>query len=185
MTYENPSTFINKLGSSPAINVHEQQDVVDILHSFLNFLVRDNVIDNESLQLTLEQTIECSECNNISATVQRNIIVPVELAIQKCFEPVFLHDETAYFCTCGEHVEAVQKVACTTAPKVLFLQLCRFRQIAGSTFNVRKDHSLVYPNNRMNEVTRDGPESEHQVCYRLRETIHHVGEFSQGHYFCS
>ena len=69
---ENRVAFMNQLGSSLAINVHEQQDVVDILQSFLNLLVTDNVIDNESLQMTLQQTIECSECNNISSTVQKN-----------------------------------------------------------------------------------------------------------------
>ena len=91
-------------------------------------------------------------------------MLTVQLSVQMFFEPVFLHNESAYFCTpCGEHVEAVQKVACTTAPKVLFLQLRRFHQIAGSTFNITKDHSLVYPNNRMNVVLRDGPESEHHV----------------------
>lgn len=169
------------------INKAEQMDALEFFIQLMDKLSNDlgNSVYN-SMQFKIINKITCSECENVSETVEKDTSLSLEVKnkynLNNCFlayiSPEIFEGDNLYSCEqCKRKVKAQKTKIFDTVPECLIISLKRF------DYDVNQGQKIkLYDEIKIESEILLESESQGKVEYTLECMIIHCGTENGGHY---
>ncbi|XP_078065214.1 ubiquitin carboxyl-terminal hydrolase 47-like isoform X2 [Mustelus asterias] len=151
----------NELTTSLKLNVFEQRDIEEYFRYLINKLADEVDRGHEILklyQITIVQSLECSECTTLVENDCFFLDLPLsihsadpslkinclELALQNFLKRITLKDDNASYCDkCDKKTETEIRYYFKRLPQILTIQLKRFEIVGRRWMHYRKIHESI------------------------------------------
>uniref|UniRef100_A0A3Q3AE18 Ubiquitin specific peptidase 18 n=2 Tax=Kryptolebias marmoratus TaxID=37003 RepID=A0A3Q3AE18_KRYMA len=182
------------------IRLDVQHDADEVFLSVLNLIQqqmdhRDLALEVQNLyKISLETQLRCLECSSVQTRSTFLLSLPLHIkedhnSLEACMASFFEHQElrgtNSCFCPqCGTRKPSRQGVKLLSLPRILCVQLKRFRNMQGSTRKL--DCRVTFPENLdFLEILREAFSrnfSQEECKYSLYAVVVHCGCATFGHY---
>ena len=195
-TVFDPRFFLSQLGSliskakgNPFV-VNKAHDAPEVLQYMLDEILQCPALPTNLVNLSLVNTISCTQCQSSSVTEDKHSILQVvaassvQQAITQIQQTTMLEGENMWNCPlCNEKREAIRSTRFASLPTVLVIHIKRFTNILPSQFFKNSiDVTCTSPISIFEHVDDS---TYVKRTYNLRGIVHHSGTRENGHYTAS
>ena len=193
---EVPKFFLSQLGSliskakGNTFIVNKEHDAPEVLQYILDEILLCPTLPTNLVNLSLVNTISCTQCQCSSTKEDKLSILQVvaassiQQAILQLQQTTMLEGENMWDCPlCKDKREAIRSTRFASLPTVLIVHIKRFTNILPSQFFKNSiDVSCSSPLTIFEHVDDDAYVKR---TYNLRSIVHHSGTLNNGHYTAS
>ncbi len=162
----------------------------EALESMLNVFKKNYNTVTWQIKSFLVETKTCTVCKNVSSRCENTSILQIQVVppyLVNCLDKLIQEDEIeGYDCTiCGCKQKAISQTKIFRAPKILFIQLKRFKVFGKNQRSIKDDRPIEIPksldlNPYIDETMNTEKNSSNN--YKLIGYANHHGELNFGHY---